>query len=70
METNTTLDMTNVLNSLIGTIGAVEITRLNTPLVAQTATNPAPGVVRQPNNMPYILAGGAVLAIALFVALK
>lgn len=72
LPSDTQFDMTSVLNSLIGTVGAVEINRQNTtPAVAQTPVNPAPGVIRPANeNMPYILAGGAVLVVALFFALK
>lgn len=68
----TTFDMTNVLNSLIGTVGAVEINRQNatTPAIAQTANTPAPGVVRKDNTAMYMVAGGAVLVIALYLALK
>lgn len=70
MIPNDNIDLTNVLNSLIGTLGAVEMRRLETPLVAQTAANPAPNVSAAKANMPLILAGGAVLTVALFLALK
>ena len=70
-DPNASTSLADVANSLISTLGAIEMTRLNnTPAIAQTPANPAPNVAAVKNNtMIYIGLGVAALGV-LYLAMR